>query len=351
MLRPLSLEPLSDILVAGAVLGMIVPLASTLGQFLVHARRTNELRPARLAISAAVFAAIIASACLIPLPQRVVAPVVIEPHNASRIYATVAGMLQTSLPVGSSVYEGQIIAELENLDLRRDLTRLESERRQQELRLVELETVRGDDPARAAAIPAARQSLADLDTRLGQVRELIERLTLRAPHEGSVLPPPRRRSSASSRGLSGWTDTPLNEANRGAFIETGTLVCLICRPGEIEAVAVVDQADAPLVQPGKKASVALPQHPGGIIDGTVKELARIESDELPLHLTATGAIRSQSDESGVSRPLQTTYQVRIRLQEPLEEVLPGTTGRVLIVAPPQTLAARVARWLSRTFRM
>ena len=43
-------------------------------------------------------------------------------------------------------------------------------------------------------------------------------------------------------------------------------------------------------------------------------------------------IPQRTDEAGVARSLQTTYQVRIRL-EAEQEVLPGATGQVLIVAP------------------
>jgi putative peptide zinc metalloprotease protein len=350
MLRQWRLEPVSDVLVAGAVLGITIPLAQTMGQFLVYARRTNELRPARLAISAVALVVIVAGALLLPWPRRVIAPVVIEARDASRIYATVAGTLRSGARVGSTVQQGQIVAELENADLRRDLVRLETEHRQQELRLLELETIRGDDPASAAAIPTARQSLADLDARLGQVRELIEKLMLHAPHDGLVLPSPKRRTARRPNELTSWVDTPLNEANRGAFIETGTLLCLIGRPGDIEAVAIVDQADAALIPLGNAASVAMPQKVGGPIAGTVVELGRTDADELPLHLTATGAVLQQTDETGGMHALQTTYQIRIRLDN-AQDVLPGATGRALIVGTPETLATRVKRWFGQTFRM
>lgn len=350
ILRPLHAEPLSDVLIAGAAVGVVMPLATTSGQLLMQAQQNNELRPARLIATAVVLIGAIAAACFVPLPQRVKAPVVIEPRDASRIYATVPGLLQDAPAAGTMVQAGEPIVHLENFEQRRNLARLEAEHQQQTMRVVELETLRGEDSARAAAIPTARQSLADLDARLGEARRLIGRLTLRAPHDGVVLPPPNRRARTSSRELTGWSGTPLDAENGGALIETGTMLCLVAKPGDLEAVAVIDQADAPLVQPGRRVNIAVSQWRNGIVAGTVEQVAQIDADELPPHLAAIGDVPQQRDVGGTNRTLRPSYQVRIRLNDPPASLLPGAVGRVLIVAPPQPLATRVMRWLSHTFR-
>lgn len=350
MLRPWRLEPLSDVFVAGAALGMIIPLVITGGQFVMDARRQNKLNPARLALSGAVVILAIAVACLLPFPARITAPVEIEARDASRIYATVGGTLQTALPAGTAVKKGQVLATLRNADLQRDLTRLATEQRLQELRLVELETLRGDEPERAAQIPAVKQALADLSTRAEQLRGLIGRLTLVAPHDGIVLPPPRRQPSTLAKQLAGWLGSPLEPENRGAFFDTGTLLCLVAQPGAIEGVAIVDQADAPLLREGNKAKISAPQWPFGTIRGAVAEVAQIDADAVPLHLAATKALPQRIARGGEAQPLSISYQVRIRFDQPPQAVLPGATARARIVAKPQTLAARFGRWLSTTFR-
>jgi putative peptide zinc metalloprotease protein len=351
MLAPWRLEPLSDIFIAAAVIGMIVPLATSAGEFFMDARRKNELRPWRLAFSLGVIAALAAGICLVPLPQRVVAPVVIEPRDASRVYATVPGTLVHALGAGTAVEPGQIVAWLQNQELQRDLARLQSEQRQQELHLLELETLRGQDPATAAAIPATRESLADLTVRIAQVRDLLGRLELRAVHAGVILPPPNRQAKASARELTGWTGTPLDPVNLGSFIETGTLVCIIGHPGQVEALAIVEQSNAPLVQPGSAAWIAVAQSSEGALAGVVEQVARVEAGELPLHLAATGALPQAPADGGQARPLATAYHVRIKLGQPPATLLPGATGSALIAAPPQTIAARLVRWIGRTFRL
>lgn len=350
LLAPFRLEPLSDLLLAGAVLGMVIPLAATLGQFLVQARRKNELHPARLALTAAVVCALAAAALLVPLPQRITAPAIVEARGASRVYVTVAGTLESALSAGTRVEKGQVLAKLKSPELERDLARLHSELRRQEMHLAELETARGDDAAAAAAIPAARQSLEDLAARLAQLRDLMLRLEIIAPHGGIVLPPPERQSPSLATALPSWNNTPLDPANAGCFLATGTLVCLVGQPGDVEAVAIVDQADAPLAQVGRAARLAFPQWPHGSILGTIEQVARIDTDQLPLNLAATGAIAQRLDAGGKPQSLVTTFQVRIKLPHPPEQLLPGAAGRVQIDALPETLAARMARWLSRTFR-
>ena len=97
--------------------------------------------------------------------------------------------------------------------------------------------MRGEDPARAAAIPAARQSLADLEFRIVQVGELIERLTILAPQDGIVLPPPKLSVSSATKFRAGQIRHSTKQIE--GLIETGTLICLVGRPGEVEAVAIV----------------------------------------------------------------------------------------------------------------
>src|SRR5262249_37604340 len=153
-----------------------IPLAIVAGQTAQQARRHRELRPLRLAITAIVIAGLMAAALAVPLPQRITAPVVVEPSGASYVYVTVAGRLQAALPPGTPGKRGETIAQLASQELERDRARLESETQRQQLHLAALEASRGDDPAAVAAIPAAQQSLADLRLRLGQVRELLGKL-------------------------------------------------------------------------------------------------------------------------------------------------------------------------------
>ena len=350
LLAPYRLQPLGDVLLALAVMGMVVPLAIGAGQSIGQARRRRELSPLRLGLTAAILLGLLLAACYIPLPQRLAAPAVIEPQNAVYVYVTVPGTLVSALTPGAAVERGQTIAQLASPELERDHVRLVSEAERQRLHIAALEAGRGDDPAALAALPAARQSLADLQQRLTQVRELIGRLRLTAPQDGIVLPPPQQRHAAKSQQLDRWLGTPLEPANRGSFLESGTLACIVAQPGQVEALAVVQQGDVPLVQSGSSVSIAIPQHPQGALRGVIESVSQIDAAELPIHLTAAGLVPQKLDAQGRPQALDTVYQVRIALDRPPPELRPGATCQVLLTAAPQTLAARLSRWLGQTFR-
>jgi putative peptide zinc metalloprotease protein len=349
LLAPYRLQPLCDVLVGIAAVGMVMPLAVASVRQLRQAQRRRELRPARMVLAGAVAAGLILAAALIPLPQRVTLPVVIEPEGASAMYVTVAGTLTSALPAGTRVHRGQTIAQLASPELARDRARLESEVRRQELHLAALEATRGDDPAARAAVPAAQQTLADLQHRLAQVRAFVGKLQLTAPHDGIILPPPRRRPHNDERQLATWLGTPLDLANRGSHLETGTLLCLIGHSGRAQALAIAPQSEASLVQADAHAILALPQWPHGTIRGRVDSVSQLDADLLPAHMAASGAIPQKLDAQGRPQPLEAAYQVRIALVDP-PPLLPGATGRALVTAPPQSLAARLGRWLGTTFR-
>jgi hypothetical protein len=124
----------------------------------------------------------------------------------------------------------------------------------------------------------------------------------------------------------------------------------VAQPGAIEAVAIVDQAEASLLQESNKAKISTPQWPFGVIHGAVAEVAQIDAHELPLHLAAMKVLPQRITRGGEAQPLSTSYQVRIRLDQPPSALLPGATARAKIIATPQTLATRLSRWLSATFR-
>jgi len=350
MLGPYRLEPLGDVLLAMAVMGALIPLAVGLTQQVRQARRRRELRPVRLAFTGLVIAGLLAAACLIPLPHRITAPAVIEAADAGLVYVTVAGTLQSAIPAGTPVERGQTIAQLSSPELDRDLARLASETERQRLHIAALEASRSDDPAAQAALPAARQSLADLQDRLVQVRELSGKLRLTAPVSGVVLPPPRQHERTGPQQLAGWSGTPLDSANRGSFLAAGTLVCLVGQPGQVEAVAIVEQGDVPLIPTGSAVRLAVAQSPQAALRGVVESVSQHDAGDLPPHLVAAGLIPQRLDAQGRPRALATMYQARIKLNNPPQTLLPGATGQVLFQAQPETVASRIVRWLGQTFR-
>jgi putative peptide zinc metalloprotease protein len=359
MLRPWRLEPLADVLLATAIVGIVVPFFNQVRQLVRHARRRREFRPERLWITAAIGAIVLTAAMLVPLPQRITAPAVLEAAGAEAVYVSVAGTLAETAAAGAEVKQGDPLARLASPELARDLARLESERRAQALHLSFLETAQSLEAQDASAIPAARETLADLDERIRQVRLLAERLTLRAPCDGEVLPPPAAHRAASVAKLGGWRGTPLDPENRGCYLETGTQLCSIAprsAAGEagttpsVEAVAVVTQEEVALLRPGASVRIVLPQSVASALRGEVAEISQLDDEELPAHLVATRAVPARLDASGAPQAAGVMYRVRIAVDGDAAGAVPGQVVQAAIAGRAQSLGARLGRWLGSTFR-
>jgi putative peptide zinc metalloprotease protein len=295
-------------------------------------------------------AAALAGVSLIPLPFHVRAPVVLEPEGAHAVYVVVPGTLAASVSAGESVQAGQELGRLVNLELRREIAGLVGDFDQQRLELENLELRLAGDPSVAPRIPAAREALADVEERLRQRRRDESRLVLRAPADGTVLPPPRRPAAHYLPGhLHAWQGSPLDERNVGSHLETGALFCVVGAPTRLEGSLVLDQADMKFVRIGQRVRMQFDEVPGKILNGTVAEIAKTDLKVAPRELAAGRELAVRVDEEGIARPVETSYHARVVVDEHDYKLLTGTRGRAKIVGNSQSLGRRLARYLGRTF--
>jgi len=252
------------------------------------------------------------------------------------------------------VKPGTIIGELEDVTLERQIVQLEGSIKLLEKQLENLEDRRGEDSeAIAALIPTTKERLAEKQDELAQRKSDVEKLTLRSPVAGTVLPPRDRQAAESEDGtqLSEWTGTPLDEENRGATIAAGTEFCQVGTEGQLEAILAVDEDTIEFVSKGQQVELLFDHHPEEILTGKVSEIAEIDLDVAPPELIESGSFPTRVGEDGIARPISTAYQVRIALDLPEDStlILRGT-GRARIEAASQSTARRLLRFLRQTFR-
>ncbi len=300
-----------------------------------------------LTLAAAMFLA------MLPLPFHVIAPAVFQPRDARMIYVTVPGRVTAAVAPGDVVHKGQVLARLASPDVDREIVELTGQRDQERLQLQHDRVRLIDDPQVAAQIPWAESALADLEARLQQRQQDREGLTLRAPCDGIVLPPPLATvASRNPRQLHAWHGSPLDAQNSGAFLEKGTLYCMVGPPAGLEAFIVIDHADVNFVNEGQSVRLQVEEAPGSVFTGAIVELANLDLKVVPRELVKGSEIPLRLDEQGVPHPLATSYQARVVLDDsPALTLLPGTRGRAKISAEPQSLAQRFYRFLEQTFGM
>ena len=354
-LKPHGLQVLAQLLTVTVIAGLIARPTWQAFRFFSMPGWTTQVKQTRVMVVSCVFVLLGAAALLTPLPCHVTVPSVMQLRDASRIYVSVPGTLQWAVKPGTIVRAGDSVGRLSNADLDLELARLRGELA---VRQSELESLRQRGAQQAgrgvrdagSQIPAAEKALEDVQQRLQERVDEQDRLTLRAPVAGTVVPPSRRRSPTGPDELDWWSGEPLDPVNRGAYLADGTLFCLVGDPQALEALLVIDQSEVELVSTGQRVRVQVDQLPGCYLDGRISEMSQVDLESAPPELAASGMLPIRSSEEGRGQLVGVFYQAKVSLSDYPPELLPGATGRARIRVAPRSLGRRILRYLSDTFR-
>jgi putative peptide zinc metalloprotease protein len=342
--------------------GVLVPIAAAclaltaaivwfraLARFWRRPMAWRQFKPGRVTSAALAAAVCLGAFLLVPLPCRIRAPAVLEPAGAHRVYVSTPGALQSAAVAGERVNPGDVIAQLEDEILHREIQRLAGEERVAQIRVNGLQARLADEPDAAAQLQVAEEMLADVREQLRQRKQDEKALALVAPGAGLVMEPPEvALNKADEQNLPTWTGTPLEKENSKCFLERGTLLCLVGDPAKQEAMLFVDETDVQYVRPGQQVRLQLSMYSTNVITGQIVEIAERNITNVPRELVADQELASRLDDSGARRPVRTTYSVRVTLDEHELHMLNGARGRAKIAVDPQPLAQRALRAIRRT---
>lgn len=349
-LKPHGLELIAQFLAVAVVAGMVLTPAFRLMSLFRDPAMSRRIKWNLFFVRTGLIAAVIAVLVLVPLPYRITVPVALEPQDAKRVYVSLDGRLTESVELGEAVQSGQTLAKLKNLELVFEIEKLTGQRNQQELEIANLKHRRVSDSSVEELIPTARKRLQDINDRLRNRMHDRDQLVLTAPIAGTVIPPHHVSRRPPPDALDRWNGTPLDDENKDSYLETGTLFCLIGDPDRLEAHLIIDQRDVEFVGRDQRVEIMLDQSPGTVLWGTIVEVAELDLEETPKELLAHDDIATEIDDNGITRPVHTTYQARVELDDHEHHLLIGAPGRAKIHVAPQTLAKRLYRYLSGTFR-
>ena len=183
----------------------------------------------------------------------------IQPHGADPVYVDVTEggrLAQRDVKTGQAVVKGQRLAVLENKDLDMEIAKLVAKEKEYEVRLDNLRGMLNHSDARSAdTIPQLEKSLASVRQQRKEEEADRDRLVLKAPRDGSVLPPPPTPASHQEEmeggQLPSWSGTPLDEENYQPYLKEGVLFCQVGDPRNLEAILVIDQGDIDFVKNGQ----------------------------------------------------------------------------------------------------
>jgi putative peptide zinc metalloprotease protein len=390
VLEPYGLKVIGRLIGALGFFGLVVQPLWQLGKFFYMPGRMHKVKRVRVFATLAVLAAAAGVFWVMPLPFHVGCDFDVKPRNATTVYAAVPGRLvevAEGIKPGVHVEAGTVLARLENIELELGVMTLEGQLREMDAELQVLERQqRFDDQAgmRINELQEQREALLEL---LAERRSELDRLTIRAPVSGMILPVHDKPQRDTDDGqLPDWTGSVLSPKNLNAFLTPSDRICQIGDPQELVAEVIVDQVDVQLVraaqaecedkgEPGVPVTLMLDSLPGRTFESHIERIALAEMTETPLGLSthAGGDVDSVVDpETGMPKPLSTSYPAIAALpdtkiflagtdedeeydekkveDEKENTVQLGMRGKAKLYTGWQPLRHRVFRFVSRTFR-
>jgi putative peptide zinc metalloprotease protein len=120
----------------------------------------------------------------------------------------------------------------------------------------------------------------------------------------------------------------------------------------MEAVLVVDQADIDLVKEGHEVDMNVESARLNTLHGRIGLISQMEMKVTPESLATQtgGSLDTQMDASGRLRPMSTSYQARVPLDDDEVALRAGYRGQAKVYVGWKSLGWRFYRFLARTFR-
>ncbi len=355
--EPYGLKILGQLIAIASLWGLVfMPLKKVYSFFRVPGR-WSKVKKVRMAVTLLILAGFLGGALFIPFPSSVICDFELQPHGASSVYVEVEGTLQeVFVEPGQRVEQGELLARLENIDLEIEIQQLKGQHDATEVQLKSLRQLRRRSEQDSNQIEVVRERLKALKEQLEKKQEDAERLKIFAPIAGTIIPPPLRQAPPTDNQieLASWSGSPLDKENLGATLGTEgsqNLFCQIGEPNEWDAVLVINQRDLDWVTAGQEVRLMFNESTAHVFISKIDYLAEEEVDELTPRLASTsgGPIPAQTDPGGKVRPLSTSLQAMVRLDDSKRMFRNGLIGQARIKTSPRTLGSRLYRYLSRTF--
>ncbi|MBX9792139.1 MAG: biotin/lipoyl-binding protein [Pirellulales bacterium] len=363
--EPYGLKIVGQAIAMASLFGLVVQPLWKLGKFFWVPGRLDQVKKARFYTTLALVGCVLAFVCLVPLPNRVFCTFEVQPLGATPIYVDVPGRLdKVHVQAGKQVKKGQSLARLVNLEAVYAVAELEGQEQEHQAELDSLAEVRFRSPDAGLQVPRVEENLKMVRQQLEKKRDELALLELVTPTDGTVLPAPQKsRTPHEDEQLPTWHGSPLEPRNLGCSIDEGELFCQVGDPAKMQAILVIDQSDVEFVVEGHsrvqaknpdrglKVDLVLDSRPGKKLRGQIVEIANEELKVSPKNLSnkSGGELATKTDDTGIERPMNTSYQARVPLSDSEAMLLIGLKGKAKIHAGYRTLAQQAWRLFAQTF--
>ena len=353
LLEPYDLKVLGQILAMISVSSLLFMPLYKIGKFFYVPGKLHQVKRKNVNVTLAVLGLVAAFILFVPLPYRVMCPLEIKPRDADPVYIDVAGVMQQiDVKPWQKVQAGDSLAKLENTDLDLQIEEIQAKIDEQE---IEVEVLRQEqtklrDVNAGNELPEVEKLLQSLKEQLAHLQEDHQHLQLVARSNGTVLPPPETPDKPLPPDqLRQWSGSPLDPKNVGAYMAS-VLFCQIGDPTQWEANLVIDQDDIEFIHQNQQVAIRLDELPGRTFESTIAQIGpEMEYSSRQLSSKAGGDVMVKEDPTGLERPISTSFQARVPIDDVDGDLIQGLRGTAKVSAQWQPIGKRVWRYIVRTF--
>jgi len=208
-----------------------------------------------------------------------------------------------------------------------------------------------------------RNQMTGYRARMDQVMNLLQARVIRSPISGTVVAtdrvPEPKRDDVNRTKLDRWHGTPLDEENRGCFVDPGMEIMKIAPSDELQAVLFIDQSDREDLADNMEVELKLDHLPGVSYIAPVTLFSRRGEKIAPEALTTKygGTLATRPDDKGQEALTSTAYRATVEMHFIHDEskndrvlIEPGMRGTARFLIDDRTVWQWLMRYVYETFR-
>lgn len=353
-LESFGLRSLGNVVIAAGIYGAVVRPTWNFVRFLMVPGRWQQVKPVRAWTVLGATAALLALSIWAPWPHYVSVDAILRPADAATVFVDSPGRIaEVFVKPGERVKAGDPLLRLENESLLQELEAAHGSWLAAETQLEQARQQARVDEKAWDLVPGLVEAATMLKEHRGRIAKEVERLTIRAPRDGLLLAPEDRvpEQKPSDEVLPTFQGSPFAERNRGAWLESATVLGRVGEPDRWEAALAVPQEQLEFVGVGRRVDLLMPHQGSRAIESKVAHVASSRMEDVPeaLDVKHGGRVATEVDSRGRARPLTATYEVVCRWSDDTGRFAIGETAHARIHAGERSLAQRLVRYLKSTF--
>lgn len=357
-LEPYGLDSLGRGIAAFSIIGMLLWPGYRLYRYMSVPGRMHQVKKKRFSIISVILLVVLGCVLFIPLPHQILAPVVVVPSEFETIYVQEAGVLRKPMiQPGDQVKAGQLLARLENIELKLALETAKSELRQkQDERNITVQGgVAGGGAKYFDLLASIDREIINTQRRIIELEQRIATLELRSSISGKVLATPYQNEAARS----GIIDPQplLTGQNESVTAVQGQRFCEVADLSSWYAIVLLTENQMAFTHEGQEIRIKLYAEPNRVIESTVLEIGVSDRSlgkddryepvetmaqrlELPDLVSEMVAHQGQQD---------IQYFARVKIEADDQPFKIGYGGQARLRTRKRSLAERIMFWLNENF--